>query len=208
MYTAEVEAQNARGLQEKNLLFVETTGVTTDGAAPAIPSEHMPLWRKLVMFPLDNPQHSKSYCRKLAKNLLVLVHDIPRLAPALPNDADEQQRWAYEMARRVVGEYKRFLLLAAVVGTVTPSLMVDEAWHLHLQYTRSYWKKLCADILGRELHHNPGTGDEVEESGYAKIYQRTLDAYASFWGEPPIDIWGAREAASCQARTPNAQRLD
>ena len=45
--------------------------------------------------------------------------------------------WSRSHAERVVGEYKRFCFLAATAGhTVTPSDAVDQAWHLHLTYSR------------------------------------------------------------------------
>ncbi len=65
-----------------------------------------------------------------------------------------EQGWTHVFAGRVVTEYKRFVVLAMLAGhPVTPSEEVDQAWHLHLVYTRSYWQGLCRDVLGRELHH-------------------------------------------------------
>ena len=65
-----------------------------------------------------------------------------------------EQGWTHVFAGRVVTEYKRFVVLAMLAGhPVTPSEEVDQVWHLHLVYTRSYWQGLCRDVLGRELHH-------------------------------------------------------
>ncbi|MGI9243877.1 MAG: glycine-rich domain-containing protein [Verrucomicrobiales bacterium] len=45
--------------------------------------------------------------------------------------------WAPGYAARLLDEYKRFVFLAMVAGhPVTPSDQVDQAWHLHLAYTR------------------------------------------------------------------------
>ncbi|UOQ69976.1 glycine-rich domain-containing protein [Hymenobacter cellulosilyticus] len=64
--------------------------------------------------------------------------------------------WTPDFARRVVLEYKKFVFLAATCGhPVTPSDEVDQAWHQHLIYTRSYWEELCGEILGFALHHGP-----------------------------------------------------
>ena len=77
---------------------------------------------------------------------------------------------------------------------VTPSDQVDQAWHLHLTYTQSYWNDLCRDLLGRPLHHGPTRGGRVEKSKYGKWYQRTLDDYTRFFGHPPpADIWPPAE---------------
>ena len=99
--------------------------------------------------------------------------------------------WSHDFTRRVLQEYKRYLLLTRHAGhPVTPSEEVDQAWHLHLVYTRSYWDKLCRDILGRPLHHEPTAGGPQEEAKYRQQYQNTLDSYARLFGEPaPADIW-------------------
>ena len=64
--------------------------------------------------------------------------------------------WELKYARRVVEEYKRFMLLAVAAGhPVTPSEQIDQAWHLHLIYTRSYWDDFCGQVLGTPIHHGP-----------------------------------------------------
>jgi hypothetical protein len=93
----------------------------------------------------------------------------------------------------VINEYRRFLYLCAVAGhAVTPSDAVDQAWHLHLCYTRSYWQDLCRDILGLRLHHGPTKGGEAELSKYIAWYEKTLEAYEEIFGvEPPAEVWPA-----------------
>jgi hypothetical protein len=99
--------------------------------------------------------------------------------------------WSRGFARRVIAEYKRFVWLAMRAGhTVTPSEEVDEAWHLHLCYTRSYWDRMCGEILGKPLHHGPTEGGKKEDEKFAGWYARTLESYRSHFGEePPADIW-------------------
>ncbi len=99
--------------------------------------------------------------------------------------------WTHPFALRVVEEYKRFLFLAATCGhPVTPSDEVDQAWHLHLVYTRSYWDELCGEILGFPLHHGPTKGGWAEGDKFENWYERTLDSYrAAFGHEPPRDVW-------------------
>ena len=101
------------------------------------------------------------------------------------------QGWDRGFARRVCDEYKRFLWLAVKAGhPVTPSEEVDEAWHLHLCYTRSYWDDLCGKLLGKPLHHGPTEGGRDEDEKFADWYGRTLDSYRRHFGEePPTDIW-------------------
>jgi hypothetical protein len=99
--------------------------------------------------------------------------------------------WTTEFAARVVNEYRRFVVLAFSAGhPVTPSDQVDQAWHLHLMYTRSYWEGLCAGVLKRPLHHSPSSGGPKEREKFRAQYSRTLESYASLFGaSPPKDIW-------------------
>ncbi|MCU0353392.1 MAG: hypothetical protein MUD08_06575 [Cytophagales bacterium] len=103
----------------------------------------------------------------------------------------QENRWSVGYAQRVVDEYKRFLFLACVAGTqVTPSDAVDQAWHLHLSYTKSYWQDLCRDTLNREIHHNPTNGGTQETQKFKDCYEETLQLYKEKFGEyPPDDIW-------------------
>jgi hypothetical protein len=98
--------------------------------------------------------------------------------------------WTIPYSRRVVVEYKRFVFLAMTAGhSVTPSEQVDQAWHLHLAYTRSYWEAMCGELLGRPLHHGPTRGGCDESVKYHQQYEKTLESYRAMFGEePPADI--------------------
>ena len=99
--------------------------------------------------------------------------------------------WALHFAERVTNEYRRFVYLVSLSNNeVTPSDEVDQAWHLHLTYTRSYWHDLCKNILGFELHHNPTQGGQSEQRKYKQQYVDTLAFYEQVFNEtPPEDIW-------------------
>lgn len=98
--------------------------------------------------------------------------------------------WKHAYAQRVALEYKRFVFLAATLShPVTPSDQVDQAWHLHLTYTRDYWDMFCARVIGCALHHDPTRGSTQERGKFHLWYARTLDAYRAEFGEPPRDIW-------------------
>ena len=104
----------------------------------------------------------------------------------------EENGWTEEYAQRVVMEYKRFVFLAATrEHPVTPSDQVDQAWHLHLTYSRDYWEEFCPGTLGRPLHHDPTRGGSAERAKYFDWYERTLNDYRTVFGEPPADIWPA-----------------
>ena len=103
----------------------------------------------------------------------------------------QENAWPTAFAERVIREYKRFVYLAMVAKhPVTPSDQVDQAWHLHLTYTRSYWQELCQQTLPRPLHHGPTRGGTAEAAKYEDWYVRTCQSYCQVFGEaPPVDIW-------------------
>jgi hypothetical protein len=99
--------------------------------------------------------------------------------------------WSLGFAQRIVEEYRRFLYLALRAGhSVTPSDEVDQAWHLHLVYSRSYWDELCDQVLQHRLHHGPTRGGRTEDDRFLEAYEATRDSYRRCFGsEPPTDIW-------------------
>lgn len=102
--------------------------------------------------------------------------------------------WTREYARRVVQEYKRFVFLSATAGhPITPSEEVDQAWHLHMTFTDSYWDGMCP-LLPRPLRHNPTKGGAQESAKFIDWYEKTKASYRRLLGEePPADIWPSSE---------------
>jgi hypothetical protein len=104
-----------------------------------------------------------------------------------------ENRWTLNYGQRVIEEYKKFAFLAVVAGhPVTPSDQVDQVWHLHLLYTRSYWEDFCPQVLQMNLHHGPTKGGRGEGDKFNDWYSKTLASYQTWFGEvPPQDIWPA-----------------
>jgi hypothetical protein len=113
-----------------------------------------------------------------------------------------EQGWSAAKSERVLGEYRRFLLLAMEAGhPVSPSRAVDLAWHQHLLDTRRYWQEFCPRVLGRPLQHTPSRGSEEERQRMWERYRRTLASYRAFFGEaPPADLWPAAVPPAAEAR--------
>ncbi len=103
--------------------------------------------------------------------------------------------WSLETVHQAIKEYKRFVFLAIVAEHfVVPSYPVDQVWHLHLSYTRSYWEEFCPQILQAPLHHEPAQGGASEQQKYEQEYRNTLESYRHFFQqEPPSEIWPAPE---------------
>lgn len=128
---------------------------------------------------------------KLYEKLTQMRIEPDGAALTFPARLARENGWSVAYVQRVVGEYGRFLYLAAKAGhSVTPSDEVDQAWHLHLAYTRHYWGVLCGEILGTPLHHGPTAGGAVEGQRYRAQYRDTLASYRLHFGEDaPSDIW-------------------
>lgn len=143
----------------------------------------------------------------------ILAFDIDGGESALPFAARlaRENGWSRPFADRVVEEYKRFVFLAVTgPSPVCPSEEVDAAWHLHLTYTKSYWKRFCGELLGRPLHHEPTMGGPAEGEKHLKMYADTLRAYREAFGHSaPADIWPAgaeRFGPDIQHRVVNTAR--
>ncbi|EAQ30449.1 hypothetical protein NAP1_06715 [Erythrobacter sp. NAP1] len=114
---------------------------------------------------------------------------------SFPARLARENRWEADFTSRVICEYKRFCYLAVTAGQeVTPSDAVDQAWHLHLTYSRDYWGEYCEEILQCDLHHGPTAGGAAEKSRFYDQYAETLELYEDAFGETaPPDIWPAAQ---------------
>lgn len=133
------------------------------------------LWTRIEAMVLDDPDGDLPYSVKLA----------------------EAQRWTPEHTSAVIEEYKRFIYLAMIdASETTPSPDIDEAWHLHLTYTKHYWGEMCDRILKRPFHHVP-CSNRADMSRYHSQYEATKRLYRQeFDADPPRDVWPAADAAS------------
>jgi len=140
-----------------------------------------PLWSRIKEFPLDDPASSLQFSMRLAR----------------------ENGWSRHYACRVIEEYKRFCYLAIIAGhSVSPSDEVDQAWHLHLLYTESYWEEFCGKVLKRKLHHGPTRGGPQEGAKYRDWYGETLSSYQRTFRLPaPADIWPPVAARFAEAQS-------
>jgi hypothetical protein len=139
------------------------------------------LWLTLQTLPIGEPGSVLSFEARLAR----------------------ENGWSQTYAQRVMEQYKCFIYLIATSGEeLTPSDAVDQAWHLHLAYTRSYWDGMCQQVLGFELHHQPTQGGDSQLAHFTHTYTRTLELYLEVFGQqPPADIWPPVEQRFNNARS-------
>ncbi|MCB9681080.1 MAG: TIGR04222 domain-containing membrane protein [Alphaproteobacteria bacterium] len=136
-------------------------------ASPWTPELHA-LWTRLQDHPFEDEDLALDLTARLAR----------------------EQRWSRAYAMRAVDAYRRFCFLAVAAGVpATPSVDVDEVWHLHLLYTRDYWDVFCPTVLGTTLHHGPTRGGRAEGHRFGRQYADTLAAHEAFFGVPDPDLW-------------------
>ena len=137
------------------------------------------LWSRLQAFKLNPPGLMRTISARLA----------------------EENGWTTEYTRRAVEEYRRFLFLTQVAGRpVSPSVAVDVVWHTHLLYSRDYWGRLCGEVLGGPLHHDPNPGGKQQNARHDDQYRDTLDDYLRVFGAaPPGDLWPTTVTAPAPA---------
>ncbi|WP_187388297.1 glycine-rich domain-containing protein [Seonamhaeicola marinus] len=127
------------------------------------------LWNKIRCFKLDNEEASFNFSQRLARD----------------------NSWSHDFALNVVEEYKKFIYLCCVSKSpITPSDAVDQVWHLHLTYTKSYWHDFCKGTLNKEIHHNPTKGGRSERKKFSNNYDLSFKMYEQEFGfQPPSNIW-------------------
>jgi hypothetical protein len=126
-------------------------------------------WQKIKAFELNDPQATLSFTDRLAR----------------------ENGWTLEYSLRTILEYKKFIfLICCAKHPLTPSDQVDQVWHLHLIYTRSYWIDFCEHTLHQQIHHGPTQGGLAEQGKFTDWYLKTKELYQHlFEQEPPADIW-------------------
>lgn len=77
-------------------------------------------------------------------------------------------------------EAKRMLYLGVIANeAVSPSNLVDMAWHEMLMFTRFYQE--FSTFIGRFMHHDPTPG--APDGG--RMYENTKALYEKHFGEKP-----------------------
>ena len=133
-----------------------------------LPEPADPLWQRIAAHPIGLPDATLTFAARLAR----------------------ENRWTPTYTQRVIEEYRRFCYLAITAGhEVTPSDQVDQAWHLHLTYSRDYWEVFCPLVLGHPLHHGPTAGGAQEGERFGHQYAATLASYEAAFGPVPDDVW-------------------
>ena len=99
-----------------------------------------------------------------------------------------ENQWSMEFATAAINEYRRFIYLCCLRKGMTPSVEVDQVWHLHLLYSEDY-HDFCQNVLGKNILHGPTKGGEAEVSRFRQQYLNTLLCYENEFGKPDSQFW-------------------
>ena len=97
----------------------------------------------------------------------------------------------------VIELLKFFQLITVTKQTLSPSYIVDLAWHEFILFTR-YYDSFCNDHYDKFIHHTPSENEDKNR------YRKTIQNYILHFGTPPAKIWGEPaqiegESADCGA---------
>jgi hypothetical protein len=128
-----------------------------------------------------------------------LAEDVLRAHPVLYEKIGAACDIEESQVARSLTEVIRFLNLIAMSDTMlTPSVLIDLAWHEFILCTRAYGN-FCERHFGRMIHHHPGGLAEKNR----EQFRRTLELYREHFGTPEPGIWGgakvpaASECGNC-----------
>jgi hypothetical protein len=98
----------------------------------------------------------------------------------------DRLRIASTDADKLVREYRRFLTLKALTGEdLTPSDIIDQVWHIHMEFPEAY-AAFCRKAAGRDITHKTG----LPKKETRRLYAHTRDLYRQVFGErPPFSVW-------------------
>lgn len=126
------------------------------------------------------------------------LNDILSNAPLLRKKIDKVSTQHQVDTDELLSEMIKFLNLIHMTNEkLSPSLIVDLAWHEFILFTR-YYNEFCQSHYQRFIHHTPS------ENSDPKIFQKTIELYIKHYNKPPEAIWGAYaikewEASNCGA---------
>lgn len=132
------------------------------------------LWNKIASYDFDDPQAEAPFSVRLAR----------------------ENGWTPGRAKAAIDQYRRFIYLVCISDDVlSPSPDIDKVWHLHLIYTKDYWKRFCDETLGQEIHHYPSRGASESQGALRDAYARTLELLSEEFGEAPVAaVWPGVDA--------------
>jgi hypothetical protein len=91
-------------------------------------------------------------------------------------------------------ELLRFLEISQLYKpqNLTPSLLVDAAWHEFILFTRTY-TRFCQTHFGAYVHHQPDENTQNNQNNF----KLTLQCYTkTYTQQPPFLFWGTEKSSA------------
>lgn len=147
----------------------------------------MRIFRRLASFLLGKPS-----CADFARQFRNHMQADAKFYQNFTERLSKKLEMSDDLVFILVTEYARYMALKATSDRdfEVPSKLVDEVWHLHLQFNRDY-EMACRSVFGRLIYHVPGAADNSDASLYSEAYKNTLYRYDLEYGTPLEAFWGA-----------------
>ncbi len=128
-------------------------------------------------------------------NFDLLAGELLQAVPALADKVEKGAAVKKAEVKALLVEVLRFLfLISASNQKLTPSHVVDMAWHEFILCTRLY-HSFCDEHFQRYIHHHPGG----KEKSNHEQFQLTHKLYRELIGIPPEQFWGKNPVADVQS---------
>jgi hypothetical protein len=124
----------------------------------------------------------------------LILEDNPLLSKKIEKAADVLT----DEVETLLTEVLRFMELTVIAAErLTPSHIVDFAWHEFILFTR-YYADFCETQFGRFVHHHPGGNESENRICFKKThyyYQKTYDEVPNpkYWGNVLAEIADASD---------------
>ncbi|MCE7992051.1 MAG: hypothetical protein HEP71_08725 [Roseivirga sp.] len=131
----------------------------------------------------------------IAVNFNQLADELLMEIPVLETKIEKGAAVKMAEVQPLLVEVLRFLFLIGTTNQkLTPSLVVDLAWHEFILCTRRY-QSFCDEHFERFIHHHPGGKEDSNQ----KQFQLTHKLYREHIGVAPEQFWGKNPMADTQS---------
>jgi len=146
------------------------------------------------------PMNSEIYFEQTLLQPEVMRQKLIHTSPSLLNKISDIGLSDNQEPEPLLLEVIKFLILIAKSNeSLTPSYIVDLAWHELILFTRTY-DNFCQAYFARFIHHNPNDDKSVNQVQYF----RTLALYEEYFGNINHDYWNSsyNSCGSCEGFSP------
>ena len=128
-----------------------------------------------------------------------IIEENPIIEEKIANSCQIDQK---ESKSCLIEALKYLDLVSFTKQRLTPSVLVDNAWHEFILCSVSY-EKFCNEKFGRFIHHHPGGRTTETKNNFKKTIKRYIlnigEPIEKYWGKFAKQEWDASQCGSCMS---------